>query len=337
MIIPAASVFSINWLSLHYVCKENLTGKMAKYTIVWVYAFAIFIQATQLRLTEGFLHAPVRCDIHAAFSRQYYVAIRQISLKIEHFGGVTLHAAATSSSNTVSVDLEQEVASLKRVLEREYLSFFNPMRKEYYASTVTFDDPLTSLDGVDAYQNNVDMLGGRSLFGKIAFRDANINLHTITGGDVSSDGKTISDIVTRWTLRFTFQLMPWAPTAVFSGISVYGVKPTSQLSGASLSSPGVQIVSQADYWDSINLIPNSGGEYKGVEKSKALSDFLNQLNPNKVLGLSPSAMSQELPYTLLRRGDGYEVRRYPSFGAAKIQYDRRDEGYEVLGSFTRSK
>lgn len=251
----------------------------------------------------------------------------------------TTSAITTDSSNVPdnnSKYLEEEVAALKRVLEREYISFFNPMKKEYYASSVTFDDPLTSLDGVDSYQNNVDMLGGRSLFGQIAFKDGNIILHKLSGGEISEDGRSISDIITRWTLKFTFKLLPWSPTAVFSGISVYGVKPTSQVSSGSTgaSKPGVQIVSQADYWDSIDMLP--GGEYKRADKSKALGDFLDQLNPNKVLGLSPSAMSSELPYTLLRRGNGYEVRRYPAFASAKIQYQRRDEGYDILGSFTNS-
>jgi len=244
---------------------------------------------------------------------------------------VSLWSASTASTDAEATrQLEQVVQSLKRVLEREYISFFNPMETEYYAQDVTFEDPLTSLSGVSSYQGNVDMLGGRTLMGKILFKDANIVLHSVTGGEVEADGKSISDTVTLWTLRFTFQALPWSPTAVFTGVSVYEVKPSN-------TSPGVKIHSQKDYWDSISIIPNSGGKYEKVDKGKALSDFLSQLNPNKVLGVAPSAMGRELPYQLLRRGDGYEVRRYPSFAAARIEYDRRDEGYELLGSFTRGK
>jgi len=246
-----------------------------------------------------------------------------------HIEGSALWSTSSLASEEASLKriklLNQNVQSLKRVLEREYISFFNPMKTEFYAPDVTFVDPLTSLSGVSSYQANVDMLAGRTLLGKILFRDANIVLHSVSGGEVQEDG-TISDITTRWTLRFTFQILPWAPTAVFTGISRYHVKPDNET--------GVKIYSQKDYWDSINIV---GGRYEPVSKSIAFSDFLDQLNPNKILGVAPSAMGRELPYQLLRRGNGYEVRRYPSFAAAVIEYDRRDQGYELLGSFSRGK
>ena len=75
-----------------------------------------------------------------------------------------LFATATDS------DLKSSVADLKKVLEREYISFFDPMEREYYSPTVSFDDPMTSLAGVDAYQNNVDMLASRTLMGKFLFQ-----------------------------------------------------------------------------------------------------------------------------------------------------------------------
>ena len=210
---------------------------------------------------------------------------------------------------------------LKKVLEREYVSFFSPMEKEYYAENVSFNDPLNSLSGVEAYENNVDMLSSKTLLGKFLFRDAGIVLHNIKGGEVLEDG-SITDIITRWTLRFTFQVLPWQPTARFSGISVYKVEHGGP--------KGVRILSQQDYWDSINLI--EGGEYKAVDKTVGLSDFLDQLKPEQLA--APSAGS-ELPYQMLRRGKGYEVRRYPSFTAVRIPYVRRDDGFLELGSFTR--
>eukprot|EP00977_Amphora_coffeiformis_P008559 scaffold1936_cov154-Amphora_coffeaeformis.AAC.9 len=195
------------------------------------------------------------------------------------------------------------------------------MEKEYYAKDVSFDDPLNSLSGVDAYKSNVDMLSSKTLLGKVLFRDAGIVLHNIKGGEVLEDG-SISDVVTRWTLRFTFQILPWQPTARFSGISVYKVERGGP--------KGVRILSQQDYWDSINLL--EGGEYKAVDKSVGLSDFLDQLKPEQLA--APTAGS-ELPYQLLRRGKGYEVRRYPCFTAVRIPYARRDDGFLDLDSFTR--
>ena len=54
---------------------------------------------------------------------------------------------------------------LKKCLMREYNSFFSPMEQEYYDNNVKFIDPLNNLEGIDKYQNNVDMLAGRTGFG----------------------------------------------------------------------------------------------------------------------------------------------------------------------------
>lgn len=229
------------------------------------------------------------------------------------------------SSTATTATTEEAVTKLRKVLEREYVSMFDPMRTEYYAEDVTFDDPLTNLESIKAYQANVDMLGGRTLLGSLLFRDASINLHSITGGEVSvEDGnKSISDIVTRWTLRFTFKILPWSPTARFSGISVYKVVPGGL--------EGVLVKGQTDYWDSINLLH---GEYKKVPKSVALQDFLSQLMQP---GFEAQMAAPELPYSLLRRGNDYDVRRYPSFTAVQIPYERRDEGFGTLGAFTKGR
>lgn len=243
-------------------------------------------------------------------------------------GRTAVHRATAEQTQESQPKLKSNVDQLKRVLAREYVSFFNPMEKEYYSSDVTFQDPLTSLVGVDRYQNNVDMLSGRTLMGSILFSDASINLHSVKGGEISVDetsgNMVISDIVTRWTLRFCFKALPWKPTARFSGISVYKVRTGG--------SEGVQIIQQNDYWDSINLQPD--GTYRAVDKAIGLSDFLDQLKPSDIN--APSA-APELPFELLRRGNGYEVRRYPKFTAAKLDYERRDEGYSILGSFCRGK
>ena len=236
--------------------------------------------------------------------------------------------ATTETSQELQHKLQSSVDQLKKVLTREYVSFFNPMEKQYYSSDVTFQDPLTSLAGVDKYQGNVDMLSGRTFLGSILFSDASINLHSVKGGDISVDqasgAMAISDIVTRWTLRFCFKSLPWKPTARFSGISVYKVRTGG--------SEGVQIMQQNDYWDSINLQPD--GTYNAVDKAVGLSDFLDQLKPSDIN--APSA-GPELPFELLRRGNGYEVRRYPEYSAAKVEYERRDEGFSTLGSFCKGK
>jgi len=219
--------------------------------------------------------------------------------------------------------LSDQVQRLKKVLSREYITFFDPMQCEYYSNDVTFEDPMTSLAGVKNYQNNVDMLASRTLLGKFLFQDAGIVLHSVEGGDVDpNDGTTISNITTRWTLRVTAKVIPWSPTARFTGISVYNVSPGG--------SEGVVVDHQTDYWDSINI--QTGGKYDKVDKSIAVKDFLEQLKPDNG---NAAAAGVELPYQLLRRGKDYELRRYPAYTTATIPYDRRDEGYDVLASVTK--
>jgi SOUL heme-binding protein len=145
-------------------------------------------------------------------------------------------------------------------------------------------------------------------------------LHSVEGGAIKEDG-SIENIITRWTLRVTAKVLPWSPTARFSGISVYEVVPGGP--------KGVMVEHQTDYWDSINI--KNAGEYQKVDKSIAVKDFLDQLKPENAI--APSA-GPELPYQVLRRGDGYEVRRYPSYTSVKMPYERRDEGFLTLGSFT---
>ena len=199
------------------------------------------------------------------------------------------------------------------------------METQYYAKDVSFIDPMTSLSGVESYQNNVDMLASRTLLGKLLFSDAGIVLHNVEGGEIQEDG-SIGEIITLWTLRLTAKILPWKPTARFSGASVYKVVPDSS------SSVGVSIRGQTDYWDSINIAPNSGGEYQKVDTMTAVGDFLDQLSPG---GFQAQTAAPELPYQLLRRGDGYEVRSYPGYTAVKLPYSRRDEGFGSLGAFTK--
>lgn len=196
---------------------------------------------------------------------------------------------------------------VEKCLFREYTSFFNPFEKQFYAKDVSFKDPLTELSGTDAYQNNIDMLGGKTMLGNILFEDASIVLHNIRQtGD--------RNLETRWTLKVTAKSLPWKPRAEFTGISAY-----------TLNDDG-KIVRQEDFWDSINL---KNGKYEAVGKVAGLSDFLGQLKDESGAQMA----APELPYELLRRGKRYEVRRYPATTVAETTYDQRPEGYDRLGSY----
>lgn len=235
-----------------------------------------------------------------------------------------------SSSTVVEMDtsriekVRKSVDKLKKVLEREYISFFDPMQCEYYSNDVTFVDPMTSLTGVEKYKGNVDMLASRTLFGKFLFADAGIILHSVEGGDVSLSDGSISNITTRWTLKVTVTKLPWTPTARFTGISVYEVSedPEGVL---------VKVNKQLDFWDSINIV-GTQGEYGKVDKSIAIADFLDQLKPQNG---NAAASFTEMPYELLRRGKDYEIRRYPEHTTAVVPYTRRDEAFDLLGSLTK--
>eukprot|EP00534_Pseudo-nitzschia_fraudulenta_P009792 CAMPEP_0201166206 /NCGR_PEP_ID=MMETSP0851-20130426/67077_1 /ASSEMBLY_ACC=CAM_ASM_000631 /TAXON_ID=183588 /ORGANISM="Pseudo-nitzschia fraudulenta, Strain WWA7" /LENGTH=414 /DNA_ID=CAMNT_0047447113 /DNA_START=21 /DNA_END=1265 /DNA_ORIENTATION=+ len=278
--------------------------------IINILRLAILLPLYQWNAIEAFLHGNVKnlCDVVGINART----------------GTSLNVGTSKifEQNQDVSPLVVRVQQLKKVLRREYISFFDPMQCEYYSNSVSFEDPMTSLAGVDSYKDNVDMLASRTLMGKFLFQDAGIVLHSVEGGDVDPTSGAISNIVTRWTLRVTAKALPWRPTARFTGISVYEVSEGG--------SEGVLVDHQTDYWDSINI--QDGGEYNKVDKSIAVKDFLDQLKPDNG---NAAAAGVELPYQLLRRGKDYELRRYPAYTAAKIPYDRRDEGYDVLASFTK--
>jgi len=236
-----------------------------------------------------------------------------------------------SSTTTQSEELANTMTKMKQVLAKEYISFFNPMVDSWYAPDVSFDDPLTSLSGVDSYRKNVDMLAGRTLMGKILFDDAGINLHSVTGGAITETNGNIeiANVITRWTLRVTAKVLPWKPEAVFSGVSVYKLQPGGK--------EGITIVGQTDYWDSINIKEGTDSsmpltQYTKVPKTAAVQDFLGQLQPD---GFRAVAAAPELPFLLLRRGDGYELRKYPGFVGIETPYERRDFGFGSLGAFAQ--
>jgi hypothetical protein len=119
---------------------------------------------------------------------------------------------------------------LMKCLRREYTSFFSPMEKRFYSQDVQFIDPLNEFQGINKYQNNVDLLAGRTRLGSFLFSDASIAMHSVrivNVGDVingvmsfSSSGDDMR-IETRWTLQVTAKSLPWKPRARFTGISLY--------------------------------------------------------------------------------------------------------------------
>ena len=119
---------------------------------------------------------------------------------------------------------------LMKCLRREYTSFFSPMEKRFYSQDVQFIDPLNEFQGINKYQNNVDLLAGRTRLGSFLFSDASIAMHSvkivnvddvINGVTSSSSSGDDMRIETRWTLQVTAKSLPWKPRARFTGISLY--------------------------------------------------------------------------------------------------------------------
>ena len=157
------------------------------------------------------------------------------------------------------------------------------METEFYDPDVTFADPLISIRGVEAYRANVGMLSGANLMGRLLFTDCSLVMH---GTSAPSERA----LETRWTLQLRLKLLPWDHLAQFTGVSRYTLDAEAR------------VVSQQDFWDSINLQPD--GTYARMPKLAALADFSAQLAPRPPRAAEP-------PYKLLRRAARYEVRRYP--------------------------
>ena len=154
-------------------------------------------------------------------------------------------ASAAAASSAVDAafakgkERNEKKDALIKGLEREYNSFFQPMEDNLYNPSVTFADPLISFEGIEKYRNNVDMLAGETLLGKLCFSDCGLIMHNVTE---TADG----GLQTRWTLQFRFKLLPWQPVARFTGVSRYTLDSECR------------VLSQKDYWDSVNLQPGGG-------------------------------------------------------------------------------
>ena len=105
------------------------------------------------------------------------------------------------------------ISTLLSIREDNFLLLF-------FCRTVTFEDPLTTLTGVESYKNNVDLLAGRTFLGSLLFAGADIVLHSVEETGANS-------LRTRWTLQMTMKVFPWRPTAYFTGVSDYEVDPSS--------------------------------------------------------------------------------------------------------------
>jgi len=137
------------------------------------------------------------------------------------------------------------------------------------------------------------MLSGENFMGNFLFEDGFIDLHAVE--DVPGNATRLR---TRWTLGFTFKLLPWKPKALFTGVSEYVIHPESAL-----------VLSQRDYWDTLSL--EGGGSYTPEAPGAGLADLAAQLLPENLRppeGQEPAAATAT-NWSLLRRAKAYRIYR----------------------------
>ena len=88
------------------------------------------------------------------------------------------------------------------------------------------------------------------------------------------------------------------------------------------------------------LVPSSSLR---LAAPRMLFDFFGAKSPEQTAGVNESEEAMraryleagvQIPrYEVLREGDGWEVRRYQPLAVAECDYDKRPEGYELLGGY----
>ncbi|KAG2428941.1 hypothetical protein HXX76_011185 [Chlamydomonas incerta] len=172
-----------------------------------------------------------------------------------------------------------------------------------YEDVVDFRDPITRYTSLGGYLFNIAFL-------RRAF-DPRFILHDIRVDDQIEDA-----ITTRWTMSMRFTpagSLPtkkyWNPTITFTGTSTYVFNPATG-----------KIFRHIDIWDSI-----SNQEFFSVE---GFADFFKQL-----LSFYSTPTLETPEYTVLRRAQDYEVRRYQPYVVARTDMEAAGQlNREVLRS-----
>ena len=99
----------------------------------------------------------------------FFTALAAVLPRVAAFGRAPLSSRPRTSlpssveapAPNASPELSARASKLKQVLEKEYITFFDPMVTSWYAPDVSFRDPMTSLSGVDSCENQL-FGGGQS-------------------------------------------------------------------------------------------------------------------------------------------------------------------------------
>ena len=88
----------------------------------------------------------------------FLTVLAAVQPNVTAFGRAPLARPQTNLPSAVEApsaasELSARASRLKKVLEKEYITFFDPMVDSWYAPGVSFRDPMTSLSGVDSCEN----------------------------------------------------------------------------------------------------------------------------------------------------------------------------------------
>lgn len=162
-----------------------------------------------------------------------------------------------------------------------------------YDDKVRFEDPITKYSSVQGYVFNIKLL--RRVFAPT------FQLH-----DIKQTSQY--ELTTRWTMsmQLTFNKYNplrkwWDPQLLFTGTSIMGVNPSTG-----------RFNKHVDTWDAVQ-----NQQYLSLE---AVRHLMGQL------ATFSQAPKLDTPgYTVLRKPDGYEVRKYGDFVVAETQMDAREQ------------
>lgn len=151
-----------------------------------------------------------------------------------------------------------------------------------YSPDIVFEDPISRYTNLDGYCFNIALLVG--VF------DTKFDLL-----DIKAVGP--GSVEARWSLEMRFKLLPvlpWKPTAIFSGIARYMVDPVTGL-----------ITSHKDLWDSV-----SNNDFLSLEGLRYVLSSLAEVR------LTPELETPD--YKVLYKTSDYEIRRYEPYTVAEV-------------------
>eukprot|EP00190_Bangiopsis_sp_CCMP1999_P003445 CAMPEP_0198734092 /NCGR_PEP_ID=MMETSP1475-20131203/50344_1 /TAXON_ID= ORGANISM="Unidentified sp., Strain CCMP1999" /NCGR_SAMPLE_ID=MMETSP1475 /ASSEMBLY_ACC=CAM_ASM_001111 /LENGTH=359 /DNA_ID=CAMNT_0044497499 /DNA_START=97 /DNA_END=1176 /DNA_ORIENTATION=- len=195
--------------------------------------------------------------------------------------------------------LEDLKNDLRKSLAPQLLDENEPVDTSIYTDDVLFLDPLNNFRGAKKQANNIQMLKKSPIMTSVGF-----DLHSIW-----IDEKKEA-VMTRWTLKLKFMLLPWQPILRFTGTSEYGLNDE------------LLVERHIDKWDSINNNTPLSLE--------AVRDLIKEMTRAEAFQPTGSIV----PWKLIRRDvRGFEIRKLEPVTMASCSYTHRGEGIARLDSY----